>query len=67
MTLQDVLRPFVMGIESRRSKLVCLSLVSVQKLVAADAIGMDGLLIVIQGMEQVLQILRRHSNHSNLM
>lgn len=51
--LQDVLRPFVMGIESRSSKLVCLSLVSVQKLVAADAIGMDSLLIVIQGMEQV--------------
>lgn len=53
--LQDVLRPFVMGIESKSSKLVCLCLVSVQKLVAADAIGLDGLLVVIQGMEQVQQ------------
>lgn len=52
-TVQDVLRPFVMGIESKSSKLVCLCLVSVQKLVAADAIGLDGLLGVIQGMEQV--------------
>ena len=54
-SLQDVLRPFVMGIESKSSKLVCLCLVSVQKLVAADAIGLDGLLVVIQGMEQVQQ------------
>lgn len=53
--LQDVLRPFVMGIESKSSKLVCLCLVSVQKLVAADAIGLDGLLVIIQGMEQVQQ------------
>ena len=50
---QDVLRPFVMAIESKSSKLICLSLVSVQKLVAADAIALDGLLIVIQDMEQV--------------
>ena len=42
-----------MGIESKSSKLVCLCLISVQKLVAADAIGLDGLLVVIQGMEQV--------------
>lgn len=51
--MQDVLRPFVMAIESKSSKLICLSLVSVQKLVAADAIGLDGLLVVIQDMEQV--------------
>lgn len=50
---KDVLRPFVMAIESKSSKLICLSLVSVQKLVAADAIALDGLLIVIQDMEQV--------------
>ena len=42
-----------MAIESKSSKLICLSLVSVQKLVAADAIGLDGLLVVIQDMELV--------------
>lgn len=51
--MQDVLRPFVMAIESKSSKLICLSLVSLQKLVAADAIALDGLLVVIQDMEQV--------------
>jgi len=51
--MQDVLRPFVMAIESKSSKLICLSLVSVQKLVAADAIGLDGLLVVIQDIELV--------------
>ncbi|DBA68408.1 TPA: hypothetical protein ACH3X2_013711 [Trebouxia sp. C0005] len=50
---KDVLRPFVMAIESKSSKLICLSLVSVQKLVAADAIGLDGLLVVIQDIELV--------------
>lgn len=42
-----------MGIESKSSKLVCLCLVSIQKLVVADAIGLEGLLTVVQGMEQV--------------
>lgn len=42
-----------MAIESKSSKLICLSLVSLQKLVAADAIALDGLLVVIQDMEQV--------------
>lgn len=51
--MQDVLRPFVMAIESKSSKLICLSLVSVQKLVAADAIGLDGLLVIIQDIELV--------------
>ena len=51
--MQDVLRPFVMAIESKSSKLICLALVSVQKLVAADAIALDSLLVVIQDMEQV--------------
>ena len=51
--MQDFLRPFVMAIESKSSKLICLALVSVQKLVAADAIALDGLLVVIQDIEQV--------------
>ena len=51
--MQDVLRPFIMAIESKSSKLICLSLVTLQKLVAADAIALDGLLVVIQDMEQV--------------
>ena len=51
--MQDVLRPFVMAMESKSSKLICLSLVSVQKLVAADVIALDGLLVIIQDMEQV--------------
>ena len=45
-----------MAIESKSSKLICLSLVSVQKLVAADAIALEGLLIVIQDMEQVIAL-----------
>lgn len=51
--MQDVLRPLIMAIESKSSKLICLSLVSLQKLVAADAIALDGLLVVVQDMEQV--------------
>lgn len=56
LSTQDVLRPFVLAIESKSSKLVCLALVSVQKLVAADAIALDGLLVVIQDMEQVKKL-----------
>ena len=52
-----------MAIESKSSKLICLSLVSVQKLVA---IALDGLLIVIQDMEQVRDLLYHHFSAMHL-
>ena len=51
--MQDVLKPFLLSLESKSPKLANISLASIQKLVANDAITEEHLLTVVKALEQV--------------
>lgn len=50
---QDVLRPFLMGLESKSPKLASICLVSIQKLCGHGALSDDGVSSVAAALEQV--------------
>ena len=51
--MQDVLKPFLLSLESKSPKLANISLASIQKMVANDAITEEHLLTVVKALEQV--------------
>ena len=53
LALQDVLKPFLLSLESKSPKLANISLASIQKMVANDAITEEHLLTVVKALEQV--------------
>ena len=51
--VQDILRPFLMGLESKSPKLASISLVSIQKLCAYGALSDEGISSLATALEQV--------------
>ena len=56
---KEVLKPFIMGCESKSSKLASIAMVSIQKLSAHDALSDDGILLIAAAMEQVRTVSPR--------
>lgn len=50
---QDILRPFLMGLESKSPRLASISLVSIQKLCGPGAMSDEGISSVAAALEQV--------------
>ncbi len=53
VSLQDVLKPFLLACESKNAKLASLALVSIQKLLANDVVSVAGTTAIIRSLEQV--------------
>lgn len=53
MSVQELLRPFLLACESKNAKLASIALVSFQKLLANDAVSDEGVQLIIAGLEQV--------------
>lgn len=54
LPVQDILRPFLMGLESKSPKLASISLVSIQKLCGHGALSDEGISSVAAALEQVM-------------
>lgn len=64
--VQDILRPFLLVCASRNSRLLGLALASLQKLLAHDAVSVEGRAQMLQAMQQVRRVCcpHHHSTHT---